>query len=141
MKNQLELHIQSNLKDIRKALPEEIEQRMLKSSIELHGHVVRSLDGVGRSGKWYKVAGTKNKKHRASASGEPPATLYGGLRTGYKFIVEGSGYDAQGIVGNPEEYAVYLEKGTRKMSPRPHLRRAYVENFTHITRHFKDLIK
>lgn len=66
--------------------------------------------------------------HQASAPGEPPATDTGRLRATVSHVVA---RDAEGLfaeVGsgaNPAlpgvEYAVYLERGTRHMAPRPWL--------------------
>lgn len=117
-----------------------------------HAGVLRELRG-NRSGKTYFVPGTggvskqpvtvnvtsprykissytrmQNKrngvKYKASAPGEAPASRTGDLRTSYIYRVRNNYAE----VGTPLKYAIALEKGTRKMAPRPHLGRAYVVN-------------
>lgn len=87
-----------------------------------HGGVIRLLRG-GRSGATYKIPGTM-RYYQASAPGEAPATRLGDLRTSYRFIVQTS----EAAVGSPLDYALWLEKGTSKMAPRPHLQPAYQQN-------------
>jgi HK97 gp10 family phage protein len=68
-----------------------------------------------RTGRVYTFRG---RKHQASAPGEVPAN-----RTGR--LANSVGYEATGHhtlrFGEEAEYAGYLERGTRKMAPRPHL--------------------
>ena len=70
-----------------------------------------------RGGRVYK---RKRKTHKASAPGQAPAVDSGALLRSYTYQV-GDGYVD---VGSNIEYAPYLEFGTRKMAPRPHLRPA-----------------
>lgn len=70
-----------------------------------------------KTGRLYYIAGRK-KRHRASAAGEAPANLTGRLRKGVNFNV--SGWD-QMQFGDTVFYGKFLEEGTRKMKPRPHL--------------------
>lgn len=118
-----------------------------------HGGVIRELRGQ-RSGRVYQVPGTgrvepvpvtvnvtsprykiqsytrmQNKRtggrvYTASAPGESPASRLGDLRTSYRYRVK-SNYAE---VGTPLKYGLTLEKGSRKMAPRPHLRKAYQVN-------------
>lgn len=68
-----------------------------------------------RTGRVYTIRG---KKHQASAPGEAPARITGRLAksVGYKV----TGHD-QLVVGEEAEYAAFLESGTGRMKPRPHL--------------------
>lgn len=104
---QIERGIQSNLK---------------AAAIIWHGAVIKLLRGT-RSGATYKIPGTM-RYYRASSPGEAPATRLGDLRTSYRFIVQGN----EAAVGSPLDYALWLEKGTSKMAPRPHLETAYQQN-------------
>lgn len=80
---------------------------------------VRRLIGTGsRSGRIYTYRG---RPHQASAPGEPPAKRSGRLLGSSSYVVRGS---RQMEVGESVEYALYLEEGTVKMAPRPHLIRA-----------------
>lgn len=65
--------------------------------------------------------------HVASAPGQPPAVDTGRLRSSYTWQL---GQDRKGPfveVGTNVKYAPWLEFGTRKMKPRPHLRPAINE--------------
>lgn len=70
-----------------------------------------------KTGRLYYIAGRK-RRHRASAAGEAPANLTGRLRKGVGFNV--SGWD-QMEFGDRVYYGKFLEEGTKKMKPRPHL--------------------
>jgi HK97 gp10 family phage protein len=74
-----------------------------------------------RTGRVYTFRG---RKHQASAPGEVPAN-----RTGK--LAKSVGYEATGhhtlVFGEEAEYAGYLENGTKKMAPRPHLQVAVNE--------------
>lgn len=56
--------------------------------------------------------------HQASAPGEAPANRTGRLEESGNYAVRNW---QQGYIGESVEYAVFLEKGTRKMRKRPHL--------------------
>lgn len=77
--------------------------------------LVRILTTGPRTGRVYTIRG---RKHQASAPGEAPAKLSGALANsvGYKVT---SWHTMQ--VGEDEEYAKFLEDGTGRMRPRPHL--------------------
>lgn len=100
----------------------EHKARLIAAAAEWHKGVVKILRGT-RSGRFYKVPGTQ-RMYQASAPGEPPASRLGDLRTSYKFIVKRS----EALIGSPLHYARSLEYGTRKMAPRPHLKKAYMHN-------------
>lgn len=98
------------------------QAKLTAAAQEWHKGVVKTLRGK-RSGKVYRVPAT-NRTYRASAPGQAPASRTGDLRTSYRFIVKRS----EALIGSPLHYAPKLEKGTRKMAPRPHLRVAYQNN-------------
>lgn len=77
-----------------------------------------------KTGRLYRLKGRKYR-HRASAPGEPPANLTGRLRKGVDFEVRGSD---QMQFGDRVFYGFFLERGTKKMRPRPHLSRAVKKN-------------
>lgn len=82
------------------------------------------------SGRIYKVgvsptksdvkAGRKFRSHQASSPNRPPASDTGHLRRSYTYAVTLDGKAVE--IGTQVLYAPYLEFGTRKMKPRPHLR-------------------
>lgn len=136
--NKITFSLNNNLPKIKAELEREFEKAILKSAIRVHREVVYLLKG-SRTGKMYKVPGTK-RTYQASAPGESPAQRLGHLRTSYKYIVEDNGMDAKGYVGSPLEYSHFLEYGTYKMKPRPHLRVAFQNSKSDIEKYFKDLM-
>lgn len=60
----------------------------------------------------------RSKFHQASAPGEAPANRTGRLKDSVDYLVH-SQYKME--VGESAPYAKYLEDGTTKMEPRPHL--------------------
>lgn len=113
----------NRLPEVSKKIPSISEIRVRQATLVWHGSVVKLLSGQ-RSGRVYKVPHTR-KTYRASRPGEPPAVRTGTLRSryGFRFAKERGNFIGQ--VGNPLDYALYLEKGTSKMAPRPHLVRAF----------------
>lgn len=77
-----------------------------------------------RTGRVYTFRG---RKHQASAPGEAPANRTGRLANSVGYLASGPD-DLQ--VGEEAEYAGFLERGTRKMAPRPHLQVAVNETQT-----------
>jgi HK97 gp10 family phage protein len=98
-----------------------VEKQLMLASKLLEAEIKKTLTGT-RSGKLYRVPGTK-KKYVASAPLQAPAVRLGHLRRQTQGFVEGRGYEAVGYVANPLEYSVYLEYGTNKMAIRPYFRK------------------
>lgn len=132
------LKVTNNMNKITKDLENALHAAMLKSAIDVRNAVLVKLSG-GRTGKLYRVPATK-RMYRASAAGEPPATRLGHLRASYKYIVKGKGVNSEGVVGSDLEYSHYLEYGTAKIKPRPHLRPAFKESKNKINKHFEGLL-
>ena len=83
---------------------------------EVVGRETKRLIKTGpKTGRIYIISG---RRHQASAKGEPPANLTGRLMRSYNYRV--SSWDEM-TIGEEADYAKYLEDGTRKMAPRPHL--------------------
>lgn len=99
-----------------------IQANVKAAAIIWHGAIVDSLQGE-KSGREYRVPGT-DTMYRASKPGEVPAVRLGDLKRKYSFRTKGMAAE----VGNPLEYAYYLEKGTNKMAARPHMIPAYNKN-------------
>ncbi len=59
--------------------------------------------------------------YRSSAPGEPPAQRLARLRQSVKYRVTKTRDRATGIVGTPQMYGLWLQKGTKRMKPRPWL--------------------
>lgn len=73
-----------------------------------------------KTGRVYKISG-RRRKHRASAPGEPPATLTGKLQKSVNFIVRGFRQMEFGAGNRGLKYAKFLELGTKKMRKRTFL--------------------
>lgn len=107
-----------------RALDDAQENRLLEAVTEWHAGVVEDMLTGTRSGREYRIPGS-SRTYRASRPGEAPATVTGRLRSSYQFRVREDGGKKVGEVGSPLDYALYLEKGTKRMAPRPHLVPAY----------------
>lgn len=101
------------------------------SAVFLKGAIKEKLTG-NRTGRVYRVPGTKTL-YTASAPGEPPASRTGTLRNAITFRIDKVKLEA--LVGprllgeDPKkQYPVWLELGTKKMSPRPFMAPALEEN-------------
>lgn len=107
-----------------RALDDAQENRLLEAVTQWHAGVVEDMLTGTRSGREYRIPGS-SRTYRASRPGEAPATVTGRLRSSYQFRVREEGGKKVGEVGSPLDYALYLEKGTKRMAPRPHLVPAY----------------
>lgn len=116
--------LNNNSERVIRMIGEVSEERLLEATMEWHAGVVEDMLVGERYGREYRIPGS-NRTYRASRPGEPPATATGRLRSSYRFRVTGGGTHLVGEVGSPLDYAVYLENGTRRMAPRPHLLPAY----------------
>lgn len=110
---------------------EKAESNLLEATMEWHSGVVEDMLVGERYGKEYRIPGSR-RTYRASNPNEPPATRTGALRSSYRFRVVEQGNSLVGEVGSPLDYSVYLEYGTRRMAPRPHLLPAYYSRETPI---------
>ena len=101
------------------------------AAIFLKGAIKEKLTG-NRTGRVYRVPGTKTL-YTASAPGEPPASRTGTLRNAITFRVNKAKMEAfvgPRLLGEDpkKQYPVWLEFGTKKMSPRPFMAPALEEN-------------
>lgn len=97
-----------------------VARDLARRAIQVERRVKQSLKQPGR-GRTYRRGGVT---HRASAPGDPPATDLGRLAAATTHEL---GRDARGLVayvGSNYRVQLYLELGTRRMAPRPHLRPA-----------------
>lgn len=135
----------NNSEVLRDQIKRGVQANLKAAAIIWHAGIIRELRGP-RSGYEYAVPGTGRvvnaekeingrtfyfrklegaKMYTASAPGEAPATVTGDLRTSYRFRVSD---DHMAEVGSPLDYALFLEKGTVNMAPRPHIKPAYAKN-------------
>lgn len=135
----------SNVDKVISEMGDEAEKRVEKAAHHLRNEVQKTLSGSrsgekyktlkdeeppdelkrfsGRSGISYRVPGTTSTYYRASASGEPPASRLGYLRSsiGWKIVKEGrlllKGMKIIGKVGTPLTYGAKLETGEYPSGP------------------------
>ena len=84
-------------------------------------HLKKLIRSKDKNGRLYFFRG---KIHQASAPGEAPANMTGKLANTTKYKVRGS-YQCE--FGDTVFYGPYLEHGTSKMEPRPHVKRTVKE--------------
>jgi len=83
---------------------------------ELHKkEIIRLLETGPKTGHVYKRSGRPD--HQASAPGQAPATDTGALVKS----VDYRSRDLELEVGEEQDYGEWLEDGTKKMKPRPHI--------------------
>lgn len=83
---------------------------------EWRNGIVDALTGT-RTGREYRT-GRGRATYRASKPGESPASVTGRLRSSYRTRIIS---DTEGEVGTPLDYGAILEKGSSRVSPRPHI--------------------
>ena len=88
-----------------------------------------------KTGRIYRIRG---RDHQASAPGEAPANRTGKLAKSGNYNVHGP---FQMEVGESVPYAGFLEDGTGKIKPRPHMIRAINETQGDAVRVFYDEVK
>jgi phage gpG-like protein len=79
-------------------------------------HAIRSIQRGPKTGITYEKIDPK-RTHRASATGEAPATDTGRLANSLKADIQG----VRATVSTNVDYAPFLEFGTRTIEPRPFL--------------------
>lgn len=115
-----------------------------KATLIVEGYAKKSMKtGTGRTINGVWVAGASyasrgGKRHKAAKAGKPPAVDLGNLRSSIQSKVTVGSVTVKGEVGSDENYALFLEIGTRKMKARPYLRPAIVANRRKINRIFKE---
>lgn len=76
--------------------------------------------------------GRERVPHVASAPGDPPAVDTGQLRASYGHHAERTPDGGMVTIGTADEKAKFLEFGTSRMEPRPHLRPVVQRNQAHV---------
>lgn len=95
-----------------------IEMALYEIGKEVNRETQKLIRTGAKTGRIYRI---KGMDHQASAPHEAPANLSGKLADSNDYKVRNF---AQMEVGETEDYAGFLEEGTRKMKPRPHLLKA-----------------
>lgn len=95
-----------------------------------------------KGGRTYLIRrGKTRRRHVASAPGESPANLSGSYRKSIGFKIKGSTQMEFGAGNSKVPYAVFLEKGTKRMQPRPGLGNAVRATQRNARRYFADNIR
>ena len=94
----------------------QISRNVRAATLEGLSAVQRKLRRNTPSGEVYRVPNT-NRLYRASAPGEPPANRTGSYANSWESRVRGE----EGFVGTKDKRGPWLELGTKRMAPRPHL--------------------
>lgn len=105
-------------------------------SIPGKGNVYDTLFFTDRQGRVIPFG--SRPVHVASAPGQPPAVDTGTLRASYGHYARRSAEGGLLIVGTGVEYAKFLEFGTSKIAPRPHLRPVIKDSYRLIRRDLKE---
>lgn len=112
----MHINLERRMDELFLVISAELRERAVEGSLVLHGAAMQVLRGR-RTGRWYRIPGTK-RRYRASAPGEPPAVRTGAFRQSW-FTAPLEGKPA--IETFKRDLAEWLEKGTRKMEPRPYV--------------------
>lgn len=113
-------HILLHRKSMRKSL-NQIGRDVIREDVRL-------IKSPPKTGRIYRFRGGL---HQASAPGEAPANRTGRLARSARFATRN--YQEM-RVGETAYYAKFLEEGTRKMAPRPHLVKAISANYRNAVR-------
>jgi hypothetical protein len=95
---------------------------------EVEAQTIERLGLVGQhmTGAMRVLVGVQGSRKDRSKPGEPPRKQTGGLYQSMGYQVMPERFSV--LCGSPLEVDRYLELGTVKMAPRPHLRRALANN-------------
>lgn len=121
------------LKEVKQSNVTFVDKILNAMANETQSNAIQLIQGGSRSGKTYKRGG---KEHIASSAGEPPKTDKGNLVA--NIIAEPRGRLLYVAGSNKKApYGLYLELGTRNISPRPWLQ----PSFEKVYNKFKRLLK
>ena len=94
------------------------ERAIYHAHVEIGQETKREIKRLIKTGP---KTGIAYGSHRASAPDESPAERTGELSKSVSYRTRGA---EQVTVGDTVDYGLWLEDGTRKMKPRPHVERA-----------------
>lgn len=100
----------------------DVAKDLTRRAIRVETEAKRLLHQPGK-GRTYTKSNPR-RVHRASAPGAPPATDLGLLAASIRHAIGGDSRGIYAQIGTGLRKGRWLELGTRKMAPRPFLRRA-----------------
>lgn len=119
-----------------------LRQGFFQYGKDLQKTASRQILAKPKGGRTYLVRrGKTTRRHVASAPGESPANLSGAYRKSIGFKIYGSTNMHFGAGSSKVPYAVFLEKGTSRMKPRPGLGNAVRTTQRNAMRYFRDSIR
>jgi HK97 gp10 family phage protein len=106
----------------------EVRRALHRGALAIENRAVEGIIEGPKTGRIYASKHRKGAKHQASAPGEFPAADSGRLHQSITSVEASTGDNIRFETGGNVDYATYLELGTSKMAPRPHMVPAYEEN-------------
>lgn len=101
--------------DLAEAMNEAVMEELVKGANDLRNRMITSIQHSPKTGRIYKRG---KKWHIASSSPNPPRSDIGNLLASFDMDASEKGVEVGSIITDPP-YPFYLEKGTKKMKPRP----------------------
>lgn len=119
----------------------EVRRALQRGALAIENRAVEGIIDPPKTGRIYKSKHRKGATHQASAPGEFPAADSGRLHQSIT-SVEASTQDVIRFeTGGNVPYATYLELGTSRMAPRPHMVPAYEENIEAVKANVRAAVK
>lgn len=115
---------ESNRAAVELRIAGEAKIRIEKAAELVRGEAMRLMSGR-KSGRVYRVPGTRGVVYTASAPGEAPAVPTGRLKGSITREVWETSHETVGLVGTALSYGAELEMGTSRIRPRPWLAPAF----------------
>lgn len=112
------------IEDLKKQIPFALRNALREIGVENSAHLKKLIKDPPHTGRIYNSPGNLGNRHQASAPGEAPADQTGDLRRSIKYRV----FNHRRMeFGESQFYGKFLEDGTRRMAPRPHVIRTVKE--------------
>lgn len=126
----------SNLKAVKGELRKKSLQKAFTAANEIKSNWVKKLSNTGK-GRVYKIPGT-NVTYTASSPGDPPAVMLGNLKNSLQIKIFEEGGNVGYQIGSDLLTALWMEKGTSNILPRPSLEPAKNESLPTIKKIMED---
>lgn len=110
--------------------------------MSLKRQIFADLDSPDKTGRLYIIyKDGETFLHRASAAGEPPATLFGGLKDSIETKVDASDQMTISAGNTKVRYARSLELGDSLVAKRPYLKKAIDDQERNTANYFREYLK
>lgn len=118
------IRFESNRVAVELRIAGEARSRVERAAELVRGEALQLMSGR-KSGRRYRVPGTRGVWYTASAPGEAPAVPTGRLKGSVTREVRVTPEETVGLVGTALQYGAELEFGNRRVRPRPWLSPAF----------------